>query len=113
VGLSRFLFVIFVHSTFGSTPFRKCLLFSPYKIIVENLQGEKLDYDLKAGKQGHIYIPKRIREIFGNNLKAMPNTNALVIFSENTPPEAVIASLQVIISDLKLRMPARQEAVTQ
>jgi len=70
---------------------------------------KKLDFDLKAGKQGHIYIPKRIRQIFGNNLKAVPNTNALVIFSENTSPEDVIASLRVIISDLKLRVPARQE----
>jgi len=68
-----------------------------------------LDFDLKTGPQGHVYLPKRIRQSFGKRLKAVPNTKALVIFSENTPPEAVIASLRVIISDLKLRMPTSQE----
>jgi hypothetical protein len=69
-----------------------------------------LEFELKTGPQGHVYFPKRIRELFGANLKAIPNTKALVIFGENTSPESVIASLQVIISDLKLRIPLTKEA---
>jgi hypothetical protein len=67
-----------------------------------------VEFDLKTGSQGHIYMPKILREIFGDKLKAIPNSKALVIFSEGTSPEAVIASLQVIISDLKLREPPVQ-----
>jgi len=66
-----------------------------------------LDYDLRTGSQGHVYLPKRIRETFGAKLKAVPNTKALVVYSEGTSPEEVIASLQVIISDLKLHIPTK------
>lgn len=62
-----------------------------------------MEFELKTGVQGHVYFPKCIRELFGDNLKAIPNAKALVIFGENTSPEDVIASLRVIISDLKLR----------
>lgn len=67
-----------------------------------------MDFDLKTGPQGHVYLPKRIRQSFGDKLKAVPNTKALVIFSASTSPEAVIASLRVIISDLKLRTPTEK-----
>jgi len=63
-----------------------------------------MEFELKTGSQGHVYFPKNIRRIFGTKLKLLPNSDAAVIFSENTEPEAVIASLQVIISDLKLRV---------
>lgn len=63
-----------------------------------------MEFELKTGPQGHVYFPKRIRRVFGDKLKLLPNSDAAVIFSENTEPEAVIASLQVIISDLKLRV---------
>ena len=63
-----------------------------------------MEFELKAGPQGHIYFPKNIRRVFGDRLKLLPNSDAAVIFSENTDPEVVIASLQVIISDLKLRV---------
>jgi hypothetical protein len=64
----------------------------------------EMEYALKIGTQGHVYLPKLIRQSFGDKLKAIPNTKALVVFSESTPPEAVIASLQVIISDLRLQL---------
>lgn len=62
-----------------------------------------MEFELKTGPQGHVYFPKRIRETFGERLRFLPNANAGVIYSENTDPETVIASLYVIISDLKLR----------
>ncbi len=62
-----------------------------------------MEYKLKTGPQGHIYFPKKIREVFGENWKFLPNANAAVIYSEGTDAETVIASLRVIIADLKLR----------
>ena len=64
---------------------------------------QKVEYELKTGPQGHIYLPKRIRETFGNTLKFLPNSNAAVIYPKNMEPGAVIKSLYLIISDLKLR----------
>ena len=63
-----------------------------------------MEFELKIGKQGHVYLPKSIRRNFGEKLKAVPNTRALVIFSENTVPQAVISSLKVIIADLELQV---------
>ena len=65
---------------------------------------QKVEYELKTGPQGHIYLPKRIRETFGNTLKFLPNSNAAVIYPENMELGAVIKSLYLIISDLKLRV---------
>jgi hypothetical protein len=63
-----------------------------------------MEFELKTGPQGHIYFPKNIRRAFGDKLRLLPNSDAAVIFPENTEPEVVIASLQAIISDLKLRV---------
>jgi hypothetical protein len=63
-----------------------------------------LEFKLKTGPQGHIYVPKKIRQAFGQNLTLLPNTNAAVLFSENASPETVIRSLRVIISDLQQRV---------
>jgi hypothetical protein len=63
-----------------------------------------LEFKLKTGPQGHIYVPKKIREAFGQNLTLLPNSNAAVLFRENASPETVIRSLRVIISDLQLRV---------
>jgi hypothetical protein len=87
------------------------ILLSTYKVFVKKLQGEKseMEFELKTGPQGHVYLPKNIRKVFGPKLKLLPNSNAAVLFPENTTPEAVIASLQVIISDLKLRTNKQKE----
>ena len=62
-----------------------------------------MEYDLKFGVQGHVYFPKKFRQVFGEKLKFLPNQNAAVLYPENMDPDVVIASLRVIISDLKLR----------
>jgi hypothetical protein len=62
-----------------------------------------MEYEIKTGPQGHIYLPKRIRQAFGDKLKFLPNAHAAVLYPENVDPETVIRSLHVIISDLKLR----------
>ena len=62
-----------------------------------------MEFDLKTGPQGHVYFPKTHRKVLGDKMTLLPNSDAAVIFPENTEPEDVIASLEIIISDLKLR----------
>jgi len=62
-----------------------------------------MEYELKTGSQGHIYIPKRIREAFGEKLNFLPNAEAGVIYPKNADLNRVVKSLQIIIADLKLR----------
>lgn len=62
-----------------------------------------MEFELKTGPQGHIYLPKKIRETFGEKLKFVPNAHAAAIFPVDTDPQSVIASLELIIEDLKLR----------
>jgi len=63
-----------------------------------------MEFDLKIGPQGHIYLPKLIRKTFGNKLKLLPNMTSAVIYPENADPSDVIKSLRVIISDLELHV---------
>jgi len=70
-----------------------------------------MEYELKTGVQGHVYLPKRFREIFGRKLKFLPNSSAAVVYAQDTDPQVVIDSLLVIIADLKLRV--KKEAQKQ
>lgn len=63
-----------------------------------------MELDLKTGPQGHVYFSKNLRKILGDNMKILPNTNTAAIYAAGTDPSKVIASLEVIISDLKLRV---------
>lgn len=68
-----------------------------------------MEFKLRTGPQGHVYLPKKIREILGDRMTFLPNSTAAVIYPENTKPEAVIRSLQMIIRDLKNRLPEDQQ----
>ena len=70
-----------------------------------------MEFELKTGSQGQVYFPKTIRKVLGSKMTLLPNSDAAVIFPENTEPEDVIASLQVIISDLKLRVNKKRRNV--
>lgn len=63
-----------------------------------------MEFSLRIGPQGHIYLPKLIRKALGRNLKLLPNTTSAVIYPENANPSDVIRSLRVIISDLELQV---------
>ena len=67
-----------------------------------------MEYRLKTGPQGHIYLPKIIRRTFGDSLKFLPDDFAGVIYPENAKPEDVISSLEIVIGHLKLQQ--RKEA---
>jgi hypothetical protein len=62
-----------------------------------------VEFELKTGSQGHVYLPKKIRKILGRDFRLLPNANAAVVYAETTDPETVIRSLQVIIADLRAR----------
>ncbi|MFB0523119.1 MAG: hypothetical protein ACETV1_05080 [Candidatus Bathyarchaeia archaeon] len=62
-----------------------------------------MEYELKAGPQGHIYFPKKIREALGEELRLLPNAEAGAIYSKDADLTRVIQSLEIIIADLKLR----------
>jgi len=65
---------------------------------------KKMEFNLKTGPQGHVYLPKKIRDAFGNDLKFLPNSEAGAIYPKNADLNRVIQSLQLIIEDLKLRV---------
>ncbi|MCW4044764.1 MAG: hypothetical protein NWE94_04525 [Candidatus Bathyarchaeota archaeon] len=62
-----------------------------------------MEFELKTGKQGHIYLPKRIRAILGEKIKILPNDTAGVIFPADAKTEQVIASVEAILLILKLK----------
>jgi len=62
-----------------------------------------MEYKIKAGSQGHFYIPKVIRETLGNELSLVPNAKAGVIYPKGSDLKEVILSLQIILQDLQLR----------
>lgn len=54
-------------------------------------------------------MPKKIREVFGAKLKMMPNAQAAAIYPADADLQAVIASLQLVIEDLKLRLETKEK----
>jgi len=44
------------------------------------LHVNKMEFDLKTGSQGHIYLPKKIREILGDQMSLLPNSTAVALF---------------------------------
>jgi hypothetical protein len=68
-----------------------------------------LEYEIKAGPQGHFYIPKRIRETLGTELKVIPNAKAAIFFPSNVSLEDVLQSLKIIRLDLEHRLKMQQK----
>lgn len=62
-----------------------------------------MEFELKAGPQGHFYFPKKLRKIFGDKIIVLPNETAAAIYGEDADPRAVILSLELIIQHLKLK----------
>lgn len=62
-----------------------------------------MEFELKTGPQGHVYLPKRIRKILGENMVLIPNSTVVVVYPNGADLKAVMRSLGVILSDLKLR----------
>ena len=60
-----------------------------------------MKYKLKANPVGQVYFKKDIREQWGDKYELQPNLSAGVIYPEGTPPERILASLEVIRLDLE------------
>jgi bifunctional DNA-binding transcriptional regulator/antitoxin component of YhaV-PrlF toxin-antitoxin module len=55
-------------------------------------------------RQGHIYLPKAVRETLGTEVKIIPGEQVAVLYSANNSKEKIIRSLQLIIQEIKLFM---------
>jgi len=53
-------------------------------------------------KQRVAYFPKELLEALGYRLIAVPNRNALVLYSEGANLEIVRKSVEIILEDLKI-----------
>ena len=62
-----------------------------------------MDIKLKTGPQGHIYLPKQVRENWGEEYKLTPNWKAGIIYPSNTDPKDVLKSLETLLSEFKHR----------
>jgi len=62
-----------------------------------------MEYEIKAGPQGHFYFPKKIRELWGTEIKILPNAKAGAVYPKDADLKQVIRNLEVIIADLKIR----------
>jgi bifunctional DNA-binding transcriptional regulator/antitoxin component of YhaV-PrlF toxin-antitoxin module len=80
-----------------------------YKDFVRILQElGNVKIRLKVGPQGHIYFPKKIREMLGEHLTLLPNAHVAIIYPENADPEAIMKSLRLLIQDLKLSVEEKE-----
>ncbi|WNZ29993.1 MAG: hypothetical protein IAX21_03810 [Candidatus Bathyarchaeota archaeon] len=55
-------------------------------------------------KVGTTYIPRKLRSQFGLKPIVFPDHKAAILYSEDTDPNEVIRSLEVLIQHLKLRI---------
>jgi hypothetical protein len=57
-----------------------------------------MDIKLKTGPQGHIYLPKNVRENWGKEYSLTPNWKAGVIYPSDAGPKDVLKSLSSLIA---------------
>ena len=63
-----------------------------------------MEFKLKVGSQGHVYFPKKIRELLGNEITLTPNTKVAVIYPKDADLTRIILSLKLIIEELNLQI---------
>jgi len=62
-----------------------------------------MEMKTKITDAGVFYVPKELRDAFGQRIKIIPNASAAVFFSQKTRYEDVLASLRIIQADLEHR----------
>jgi len=62
-----------------------------------------LKIDLKANQQGQIYLPKLLRDEWGNEYILIPNANGGYIYPKTVKAEDALKSLEVVKKDLEHR----------
>ena len=59
---------------------------------------------LKPSPKGTTHLPKTIRDELGNKIEYIVDAKTALLFNPDTPPEDILASLEVLKKDLKLRI---------
>ena len=63
-----------------------------------------VEFEIKVHPEQRLaYFPKIIVKELGTKLKLLPNKNVAVLYNENASPDEVLASLRIIMEELKLR----------
>jgi bifunctional DNA-binding transcriptional regulator/antitoxin component of YhaV-PrlF toxin-antitoxin module len=58
-------------------------------------------FKTKVQKQGHIYLPKNVRETLGHELKIIPGERVAVLCSSDASKDEILASLRLIIEEIR------------
>lgn len=66
-------------------------------------------FTVKANPSGQYYFPKVVRQELGEKLTLICNAKAAVIYSENTPLNTVLESIEIIVRDLRHRLSLQEE----
>jgi len=70
-----------------------------------------IKFKTKVDKNGRIYIAKPLRQSgIINSLEILPNSKAAVIYKADTPIEDIIASLKIILANLRQRAKSQKGA---
>ena len=62
---------------------------------------KEMRFRTKVQRQGHVYLPKSIREALGNELKIIPGEYVAVFCPANAEKSKILASLQLIIQEIE------------
>jgi hypothetical protein len=62
-----------------------------------------MEYELSEGLQGHIYFPKKIRDILGKKTRISVGNISGIIYPEKADIDYVIADIEVLLQQLKLK----------
>jgi hypothetical protein len=61
----------------------------------------KMRFRIRVQRQGHIYLPKAVREALGNELKIIPGEYVAVLYPANAEKSKILASLQLIMQEIE------------
>jgi bifunctional DNA-binding transcriptional regulator/antitoxin component of YhaV-PrlF toxin-antitoxin module len=61
----------------------------------------KMRFRIRVQRQGHIYLPKAVREALSHELKIIPGERVAVLCSSDASKGEILASLQLIIEEIK------------
>jgi hypothetical protein len=59
---------------------------------------------LKPSRKGTTHLPKNIRDELGDKIEYIVDAKTALLFNPDTSPEDILASLEVLKKDLKLRI---------
>jgi bifunctional DNA-binding transcriptional regulator/antitoxin component of YhaV-PrlF toxin-antitoxin module len=61
----------------------------------------KMRFKTKVQRQGHVYLPKSVRETLGYELKIIPGEHVAVLCSSDASKGEILASLQLIMQEIE------------